>query len=273
MDKKPLVSVIIPTRNSSSTIDICLKSVKQQTDPNVEIVVVDNNSSDDTREIAKQYGAGVFVKGPERGAQRNYGARNAKGEYLLFLDSDIEITRKVIEECVREAENNGAKAVVIPEVFVGESFWAKCRALEKLCYISKGIDHNIEAARFFSRDVFWKIGGYDETVVGIEDWDLSQRVIEADCKVSKISSFMIHHEGRLTLTKSLWKAFYYARNSSSYFGKARRQTVRHVVLSRFAWFRRWRLLVRDPVHMVGMVLMKLCEFFAASLGYVSSKLH
>lgn len=269
--EKPLVSVIIPTLNSSKILDFCLIAVKEQVYPSLEVIVVDNYSTDNTREIAKSSGAKILQKGSERSMQRNHGARNAKGKYLLFLDSDIGITSKVIDECVREAEGNKADAVVIPEVFVGDSFWAKCRALEKSSYLSREVDHKIEAARFFLTDVFWKMNGYDETIIGIEDWDLSQRVKEAGFKISKISSPMIHNEGKLTLIRSVWKAFYYAKNSSSYFDRARYSTVKHVVLSRFAWFRRWRLLMRDPAHLAGMLVMKSCEFFAAFFGYVASK--
>lgn len=53
MDKNPLVSVIIPTQNSFKTLEKCLKSVKNQSYKNVEIIVVDNNSTDNTKEIAK----------------------------------------------------------------------------------------------------------------------------------------------------------------------------------------------------------------------------
>ncbi len=53
--ENPLVSVIIPTYNSSRTLEKCLESIKNQTYKNVEIIVVDNNSTDNTKEIAKKY--------------------------------------------------------------------------------------------------------------------------------------------------------------------------------------------------------------------------
>jgi glycosyltransferase involved in cell wall biosynthesis len=83
-EKNPMVSVVVPTCNSAKTLDICLKSVKEQTYPNIEIILVDNSSIDNTREIAEKYGK-VFIKGPERSAQRNFGARQSNGEYLFFL--------------------------------------------------------------------------------------------------------------------------------------------------------------------------------------------
>ena len=79
----PLVSVIITTKNSSRTLETCLKSIKDQTYKNIELIVIDNNSIDNTKEIAKKYTNKVFNYGPERSAQRNFGAKQAKGEYLL----------------------------------------------------------------------------------------------------------------------------------------------------------------------------------------------
>ena len=84
-EKTPMVSVIVPTCNSAKTLELCLKSIKTQTYPNIEIIIVDKNSADNTRKIAEKYGK-VFIKGPERSAQRNFGASQAAGEYLVFLD-------------------------------------------------------------------------------------------------------------------------------------------------------------------------------------------
>ena len=53
--ENPLVSVIIPTYNSSRTLEKCLESIKNQTYKNIEIIVVDNNSTDNTKEIAKKF--------------------------------------------------------------------------------------------------------------------------------------------------------------------------------------------------------------------------
>lgn len=270
--ERPLVSVIVPSRNSSNTIAACLESIRAQTYPDIEIIVVDNNSVDDTQRIAKHYGT-VFVRGPERSVQRNYGAKNAGGKYLFFVDSDMELTRSVVEECVEKAEEEKASAVVIPDhISVGIGFWANCRALEKACYIRNKIDHRIEAARFFLKDIFWAMGGYDESVTGIEDWDLSHRVKEAGYKVSKIKSFIRHHEGDATLTLYVKKAYYYAKNSATYFDRYKKMTLEHVVLSKLVYLRKLRNLARKPKCGAGMLLMNFCEYIAAIIGYLVGKL-
>jgi glycosyltransferase involved in cell wall biosynthesis len=71
--KDPLVSVIVPTKNSSSTLVKCLDSIINQTYRNIEIIIVDNYSADSTRDIAMHYTDKVFTLGPERSPQVNYG--------------------------------------------------------------------------------------------------------------------------------------------------------------------------------------------------------
>jgi len=71
-----LVSVIITTKNEAKNIKQCLESIKRQTYAAIEIVVVDNNSLDATVAITKAYTAHIFTKGPERSAQRNFGAKS-----------------------------------------------------------------------------------------------------------------------------------------------------------------------------------------------------
>lgn len=96
---RPLVSAIIPTYNSSSTLEACIESVKAQTYRNLEIIVVDNYSADETRRIAESLGAKTLLIGPERSAQMNYGALHAKGEYFLRIDSDMIVDEDIIEKC------------------------------------------------------------------------------------------------------------------------------------------------------------------------------
>ena len=77
MNKKPKVSIIIPTKNSSKTLEYTLKSVISQSYKNIEIIVVDNNSSDNTKQIAKAYNARVYNFGPECSAQMNFGVKKS----------------------------------------------------------------------------------------------------------------------------------------------------------------------------------------------------
>ena len=94
---RPSISIIIPTLNEEKYIERCLKSLKNQSFRNFEIIVSDSYSTDDTVKIAKKYGAKVVLTkktGPAAG--RNEGARKAKGSILVFLDADTFVTKKFL---------------------------------------------------------------------------------------------------------------------------------------------------------------------------------
>lgn len=88
---KPLVSVIVPNYNYARALGLCLTSMRKQTYPNLELIVVDDCSTDDSVAVAESYGARV-LRTPENSgpaAARNLGAANASGEILFFIDSDV----------------------------------------------------------------------------------------------------------------------------------------------------------------------------------------
>ena len=162
---QPLVSVIIPTYNSEETLSWCLKSLRKQTYKNIEIILIDNFSTDKTIEIAKKYDVKIIQVKSERAKAKNIGLKNANGMYVLFIDSDMELSPKVIEECVRLIESNPwIGGVIIPERSVGDSFWVKVRDFERSFYVGT----LIESPRFFRKDLALKANGFDEDMVFYE---------------------------------------------------------------------------------------------------------
>lgn len=197
---KPLVSIIIPTRNSSRTIEAALESIKKQSYPNIEIIVIDQQSIDSTLSVVKKYTKKInttegdkFYSAPP--VSRNIGSRNSKGKYLLHMDSDMELSKNVISEAVDTFEKNPEiLALKIHEKDKGMGFWSRAKMLERKFYV--GYDP-IEAARFIRRDIYFKLNGYDEQLRSGEDWDLSQRIGKIG-KITDIKSFIYHNLGRMT---------------------------------------------------------------------------
>lgn len=261
-----LVSVVVPTRNSERTIVSCLRSVRDQTHQAIEIVVVDNGSGDGTPELSRPLADVVLAWGPERSAQRNAGAAAARGSYLLFVDSDMVLEPSVVAECLQVAS---ADALVIPERSFGEGFWARCKKLERGCYVG---DETIEAARFFTREVFESCGGYDEALTGYEDWDLHERLRASGARIRRIDAVIHHDEGRLRLGRLVAKKYYYGKDFSRYaekhpaLAKAQRRLVRP------AFLRHRRRLLAEPALLAGLVLMKGCELAAGASGYAETRL-
>ncbi len=168
----PLVSVVITTKNESRNIRNCLDSIRAQTYSPIEIIVVDNQSTDDTKSIAREYTDKVYDKGPERSAQRNYGLlEKSSGDWVMYLDADMICAPELIAECVR-AIQPPIIALHIPEIILGSRFLSKARRFERTFYDGTSID----GARFFSKKALQTIGGFDGTLCGPEDWDLDKRL-------------------------------------------------------------------------------------------------
>ncbi|MGO1165883.1 MAG: glycosyltransferase family 2 protein, partial [Janibacter sp.] len=102
------VTVVVPTRNNIRTIEACLRSVTEQSHPHIELVVVDNHSSDGTPQVAERFADRVITAGPERSAQRNTGIEVATSEWVLWLDSDMILPPRAVALAVETAVATGA---------------------------------------------------------------------------------------------------------------------------------------------------------------------
>lgn len=107
----PLVSVVIPAYNEEKYLESTLTAIENQTYSNIEVVVVDNESEDNTVEIAKSHGARV-ISSPEFNiaGSRNMGADASSGDIIAFVDADTLLEHKAIEKAV---EKIGEGAVLV----------------------------------------------------------------------------------------------------------------------------------------------------------------
>ncbi len=271
---RPLVSVIVPTRNSGSTIRACLQSIKDQTYRHIECIVVDNTSSDKTATFARHAGAHVMLAGPERSAQRNRGADASKGEYLLFIDSDMELQATVIEDCVRTIQgHSNIKAITIPEKSFGVGFWAACKSFERSFYDTVPW---MNASRFMSRETYKRINGFDEHLIAGEDFDMQNRIIQqfGNTSVASIASAILHNEGALTLRGACRKKFAYGKTISAYRNKPQNtnafRTQASIIKRILLLSSRPREIVRHPILYIGTILLKTVELASGGLGYAAS---
>lgn len=269
--KHTLVSVIVPTKDSEEFLEGCLRSIKAQSYKNIETIVIDNYSTDSTQKIAKQYADKFLRKGPERSAQRNYGVSKANGNYVAIIDSDMELTRDVIKECV-EAIKYNSKAVIIPEESFGEGFWAQCKRLERSFYI--GVDW-LEAARFYDKKFYEALGGFNENMVSGEDWDLSLRAAKLT-RILRVNGLILHNEGSLKLRTTLKKKYYYSKQFGNYAKTNKSNGVLKLqtgLLYRYKlFFSKPTKLFKNPLFGLGMLYMKTCEFALGAAGYLATRL-
>ncbi len=269
--KQPLVSIIVPAYNEEKVIGRLLMSIRRQSYPYIETIVVDDKSTDDTVKISKKFTKNVFLREHfERSVQRNFGAKRSKGRYLLFLDADMKLSKKVIEECVKVmnlGDKNGA--VTIPEISVASNFWESVKAHERNFYNLEG-DTVTDAARFLKRSIFQKLGGYDEKLTGPEDWDLPERIRKAGYKIVRVNSVIYHYERIPSLWKLMKKKYYYGLGSYRYLKKQKISAFspKTIYFLRPVFYKNWRNMIREPFLTFSMMIMLFCEFLSGGFGYL-----
>jgi glycosyltransferase involved in cell wall biosynthesis len=271
--EQPLVSVIIPTYNSDRFLAKCLESLKRQGWKNVEVIVADDGSTDTTLDIAEKYECNV-IRNPRRGRAeaKNEGMRLSSGKYLLFVDSDMELTRDVISECVKLSdEDPHVGGIVIPEHSVGSSFWVKVRDFERSFYSGSFV----ESARFFPANLAKEVGGFEEGLVFFEESTLPYKIQRKKYRVfQRVEAVILHHEEGFSIATWLRKKFYYGKTVRLYSHKyGSYSMVQTSVWLRYALFlKNWRRFLSRPKLALGVTLLKSLEYFATTSGLVYSKL-
>ncbi len=195
------VSVLIPARNEELNIGRCLTSVLKQNYENIEVIVLDDGSTDKTPQILSSFSDGRLkvIKGKalEKGwVGKNYACHqlqlNATGKYLLFIDADTELNHLCISSAVKFAEEQSTDLLSVMPNEISESFWEKLvipmlyfavtvflpfpmieRSAKKQYAMGNG------QFMFFRREFYDKIGGHESLKSRIvEDVWLARRVKE-----------------------------------------------------------------------------------------------
>lgn len=211
---EPLLSVVIPTRNEARNIALCIGAFDTaKAEGWCEVLVVDNESDDETARLAEDAGAVVYRQGPERSAQRNRGFREARGRFICFLDADMRMPAETLAE-IRSLllSPSMPDALYIREVRVGKGWWIKVRNFERSFYDATCVD----GLRVIRRDVFDRVGGYDLSLSAFEDWDLDRRIIESGATTGITRNALLHDEGAFSLRRHLRKKTYYSGYYDAY---------------------------------------------------------
>lgn len=220
----PLISVLVPARNEENNIRKCLKSLQNQDYPNYEIIVLDDNSTDDTAEIVKQlaskderiklyYGESL----PDDWAGKPYAcyqlAQKAKGSWLLFVDADTtaephmlrstlalatELNTSLLSGFPRQLADTFAAKIIIPVFYFILLGWAPLW----LMHNTKKPIPSIAIGQFFlfTREAYWRIGGHkavkskivEDIWMGVEVSRSGGRHIAVD--LSSVFSCNMYHD-------------------------------------------------------------------------------
>ncbi len=180
---KTQVSIIIPTYNHAKYLPDAIKSCLAQTYPDIEIIVVDDDSTDNTREVVARYSQVTYIHQPNQGpaTARNTGWRQSRGAYLQFLDADDLLLPTKIEKCMAVFDSHPEIGVVYTESEI------RSADLKQTYPIDQVGGHGLETLSLRSiilrtwpffpphgplidRRRIEQVGGFDESLRHADDW-------------------------------------------------------------------------------------------------------
>lgn len=218
----PKYSFIVPVYNRPDEVDELLASLSRQDTADFDVTIVEDGSTNTCRHILDKYSAQLHVNyimqqnaGPS--IARNNGARQAQGEYLIFLDSDVIVPEQYMQAVDNAVTGRGLQCFGGPDA-----------SHPSFTPIQKAISHSMTSVlttggirgkkenmdKFYPRsfnmgihrDAFWKTGGFSDMRFG-EDVDFSMRLMENGYKAGLVKDAFVYHKRRTTF-KSFFKQVY-----------------------------------------------------------------
>ena len=210
-----ILSIIIPTYNEEEYLPVLLESIKQQDFSDYEIIVADADSKDNTVKIAEEYGC-IVVEGGMPAVGRNNGAKVAKGDYLLFLDSDLKLTEDYLAKVIYEFKMERLGIAITQMKPLSKKTEDKLlHDLANLFMISveKIKPHGAGCYGIIAkRELHERCGGFNEELTFGEDTEYIERLAKKErFKVLRnakigVSTRRLEEEGLATLAKQYGKS-------------------------------------------------------------------
>jgi len=229
---KPFFSIVIPTLNEEKFLPKLLESLGKQTFKNFEVIVVDGKSEDQTVAVAREFldkanrinktNRMKILTSSKRnvGYQRNLGARQAKGDYLVFFDADVTVEQnflKKVYQHIKKEESLLMTTWLLPDSHetIDELFVLLTNyAIELARYTKKAILPGFNIV--VERNTFWAIGGFDERIKHAEDIDFAQKARKKGLSprflkepLLTISLRRFRREGRIEVLRKYSKSLTY----------------------------------------------------------------
>jgi glycosyltransferase involved in cell wall biosynthesis len=227
---KKQISIIIPTFNSAKVLQKCIESLTNQTinGETYEVIVVDDGSTDETKEVVARYPVRyIYQNNSGPAVARNNGVNHAQGEIILFTDADCEPQSNWIEEMIKPMDNpqviglKGAYKTRQKELIarlVQIEYEHKYERMNKFKYI----DFIDTYSAGYRKDIFLRYGGFDERYpkASVEDQEFSFRLSHDGYKMVFNPDAIVYHRHSARLMDYLrkkykiafWKAFLLKRH-------------------------------------------------------------
>ena len=230
-------SVCIPTLNEEKYVGGLLDSLVHQDLKGFEVIVVDGKSKDKTEGAVNKYAGKLnlkFIKSPKRGVsfQRNYAAKQAKNDWIIFFDADVKVGPDFLEKISDYLEKHPNTDILttweepISDKPIDDLVFAAINLL-MLEMMKKKRPNTIGCFICVKKKSFWEVGGFREHINFAEDFDLSERMHSKGCKYVllktpriKVSVRRFNKEGRFNMiVKNMRAAIMYLAQGDEFFDK------------------------------------------------------
>lgn len=217
--EKDKISVIIPVHNNQNTIRQCLNSVLNQSYKNFEVIIIDNNSTDDTKQIIAEFQKtspnliSCFEKEQKIGAARNTGEKLASGSLIVMTDSDCLVYSDWLADLTRPLINSESDAVQGFEANLEHNFWAdqiQMQNEKRIKYLMKQKDAIgiIDTKNFaISKSALEKIGYSSRKYFYGNDTELSVRFHHQNMKLKFLPEVRVKHLNPSSIRQIIYKYF------------------------------------------------------------------
>jgi len=206
---QPLISVVITVRNEAAHVGALLDSLRVQ-EPPLEVVLVDAQSRDGTREVAEAFAARhpgllrVFEHPGSRGIGRNVGVKEARGEWVAFIDGDCFADSQWLKRL--RSRLTQSPIVAGQTVIVGTDRFSH---LERVELFQSGYDVTYPSCNLaYHRELFERLGGFDPRFITAEDIDLNLRAVASGATIAYEPEAVVYHHLRSTFLRFLIQAFW-----------------------------------------------------------------
>jgi len=228
---------------------------------------VDNYSTDNTRDIAKNKGAITVLKKGNVSIARNTGLLHSNGKYVLMLDSDQILSNGLIEDCLILFKEYSYDSLILPEESVGYNYWSKCFQFEKML---KKILPGKELPRFFRRLILDDVHGFDSNLIFGEDLDLFLRLLKAGYTVGKSTRIIYHYEdSSLAAITRKYVRFGFNVKQLLYKHPQNKLFFQYTLLLRNPKVFLIHFL-KDPLHGLGFVFLRLLRGICIIIGALNT---
>ena len=195
IDESPLISVIMPIYNGADRIMKSIASVLNQTYTNIELIIIDDGSVDESSEIVKRMSDDrikyYFQDNQGPAAARNKGISFANGRYIAFIDHDDTWYENKLEKQLTHMKNHSGLCVLYSRhnlIYKGSKenyIWPqKIKGIPRFNY-------ELPSSMFIDRNVFHRIGVYNPTYMVLEDTELHLRILDSGIKMHTLDDYLL----------------------------------------------------------------------------------